>query len=466
MDFALCTRCVNVTGPNGSTALLMAVSRGKLASIESLVAAGANLNAEALEFNDAKPVSLSISHPSVTRSTLHATNIRTERRGKPAVPDNVLLFFFKKHLFFQNQMDEKRVWFPLHCAVHMANVPALQMLLELGADPNCGKCTDGCTPLHSAQHTLASTTQRKMIRLLLAHGASPNATRTDGSGTSALHDAIEQGQTDSVRLLLRGRGDPNAATFDDGSTPLHIAVRWRQDSLNMVQMLAAFGARLDLVDMNNRTAKEWAVAKDRKAVVAWMEAVEGWSSLEVAMGCRLYADAALMLREGIVEPPQDPAGQAALLSIASQVPPSEPSRPVCRATVQLARDALRSWSPARHWLHHARHRQTVITVMLTAERLRRRPLASSQLHPHPHPIAASAPATTAPPQQQTSSVLAVYSGSAVSPIVLPPEMWVSILKFVLRSHFPSVSTSAVAGNASRTAPRTKPSSKLRPLLVI
>ena len=232
------------------------------------------------------------------------------------------------------------------------------------------------------------------------------------------------------------------------------------------------------------------------------------------MGCRLYADAALMLREGIAEPPQDPAGQAALLRIASEVPPWEPSRPVCRATVQLARDAVRSWSPARHWLHHARHRQTVVTVMLTAERLRRRPLASSRPYPQPHPIEAPAPATTAPPQQQTSSVLAVYSGSAVSPIVqspmlpspmladvrstaastvataseaggareesavegasaaaeplmplMPPEMWVYILKFVLRSHFPSVSTSAVAGNASRTAPSTKPSSKLRPLLV-
>ena len=94
MDFALCTRCVNVTGPNGSTALLMAVSKGELAGIESLVAAGANLNAEALEFNDAKPVSLSIPHPSVTRSALHAINIRTGS-------GSFLLFFsFLQHFFF------------------------------------------------------------------------------------------------------------------------------------------------------------------------------------------------------------------------------------------------------------------------------------------------------------------------------------------------------------------------------
>ena len=47
---------MNATGPNGSTALLMAISKGDVAAIKALVQAGASLDAEALEFNDALQV--------------------------------------------------------------------------------------------------------------------------------------------------------------------------------------------------------------------------------------------------------------------------------------------------------------------------------------------------------------------------------------------------------------------------
>ena len=140
---------------------------------------------------------------------------------------------------------------------------ALKTLLMLGADPNCGKSTDGCTPLHSAQHMCASDIQGEMIRLLLRQGADPDAMRTDGSGTTPLHDAIEQGQAASMIQMLRGGANPNSATLDDGSTPLHIAIRWREGNLRVIQMLVAFGGRLDITDMNNRTPKDWAIIKSK-----------------------------------------------------------------------------------------------------------------------------------------------------------------------------------------------------------
>ena len=41
--------------------------------------------------------------------------------------------------------------------------------------------------------------------------------------------------------------------------------------------------------------------------------------------------------------------------------------PVCRATTRLARDAMKCWSPERHWLFHGRFREPVHTVLLVQE---------------------------------------------------------------------------------------------------
>ena len=38
--------------------------------------------------------------------------------------------------------------------------------------------------------------------------------------------------------------------------------------------------------------------------------------------------------------------------------------PVCRASCQLARDAMAPWSPVRHWLFHKAFRAAVHTVLL------------------------------------------------------------------------------------------------------
>ena len=240
-----------------------------------------------------------------------------------------------------------------------------------------------------------------------------------------------------------------------------------------------------------------------------MKAVEGWSSLQVAVGCRLYADAAMALRNGVVEPPQEAEAQAALLRIASEVPSWEAPLPVCQATLRLARAALAGWSPTRHWLHHARHREVVVTVMQIAERFRRQtpPLVS---HPaQSRLLEASASAATAsagveagveavgtllsqtpppsPPCMQgtacsthaaqnekgteegaamalASAADAPSSPSSTAPQLplMPPEMWISILKFVLRSHFPPIHTAAdlLVEAASSLA-----STKVRPLCV-
>lgn len=100
---------------------------------------------------------------------------------------------------------------PLVRAAKAGDVPAMQLLLERGADPTLGPTRNGITPLMAAaglgtaeQDTAGRyKTQPQAIaaiELLLAHGLDINAAANDGR--TALHGAALQGYDDVIRYLV------------------------------------------------------------------------------------------------------------------------------------------------------------------------------------------------------------------------------------------------------------------------
>jgi hypothetical protein len=109
----------------------------------------------------------------------------------------------------------------LHDAALSGNLTAMRWLIEQGADVDAPVECDGCeekghTPLHEAQRRV-----REAVELLLAHGASVDA--TDARGRSALHAAAAERFTEAAWLLCSHGADP-ARKDRQGRTPHDVAL--------------------------------------------------------------------------------------------------------------------------------------------------------------------------------------------------------------------------------------------------
>ncbi|XP_067172959.1 LOW QUALITY PROTEIN: B-cell lymphoma 3 protein, partial [Apteryx mantelli] len=101
------------------------------------------------------------------------------------------------------------------------------------------------TPLHLA----VITAQPALVRLLVAHGASPAA--PDRHGRTAAHLACEQRSARCLRELLAAPGAPPdlEARNYDGLTPLHVAVG--AGAREPAQLLLEAGADVDAADIKS-----------------------------------------------------------------------------------------------------------------------------------------------------------------------------------------------------------------------
>jgi ankyrin repeat protein len=162
------------------------------------------------------------------------------RRDVPAIRD-----LLQQHPKLRQHIDEPVFGFDSPAIVAYANdLPMVELLLELGADPNSRSdwWAGGFHPLHSATGTAAER--------LLAAGAVPDACAAAHLDRSDLLASIIA--ENPARVHERG---------GDGQTPLHFA-----KSRAVVDLLLAAGAVIDARDVDHRaTPAQWMLDRRRGA---------------------------------------------------------------------------------------------------------------------------------------------------------------------------------------------------------
>ena len=299
----------------------------------------------------------------------------------------------------------------LFIASREGHVPVVRLLLGYITDPNTPTTSNGDTALSAA----AEMGHLELVQLLLSeYGVDPDAATVNGfTGVTALHLATAKGHLEVVRRLLAHNADPNkAAPHDGGDTALSAAAE--MGHLELVQLLAAHGAALDNTpDFFGETARQTAARRQHTQLADWLGAVADHAPIQIAVGCRLHAEARLALRSGALLDPtfctleevMHAATGAQAWGPAVEVPP------VCPATTRFARSAMKFWSPTRHWLFHGRFRAAVHTALLVQARLARLAL------------------------EDDGADVDASSSSGVRYVYLPDDIWFVVCSMLLRRHW-------------------------------
>ena len=232
----------------GETPTMEAALRGNLATVKALLAAGADPNVQEKSGGQTALIwAISQRHPEVVEELVKAkadVNLASKTGSTP--------------LMFAAQGDLKSAKILLAAGAHpnvqhpdngqtaliiastMHNTDVVEALLENGADPNI---RDGntFTALHGAvrdsEYGVDNANRAdaaKTVKVLLAHGADPNA-RIDQKrqtvralnelsfqGATPLLLAAEVNSLDAIKELVKGGADPKIAT-EQGTTALTVA---------------------------------------------------------------------------------------------------------------------------------------------------------------------------------------------------------------------------------------------------
>lgn len=292
------------------------------------------------------------------------------------------------------------------CAVDAQQI--VQALVDHGAAETWAPNHHGETPLTAA----CSSDNVGYARTLLHTGQfstmdmNNRVTKGEHQGMNVLHCAAYVGNRSMGELLAVFGADLSANQLHIFGNPENLDY--------FAGMFMEIGDAGEVASMHGHTTR---------AFKTWFTAVKGWTPLQVAAGCRLHRDAAVALRLGHIAggrqrydgaAPAEPKcygddygdgdgdgdgggskvaiGKASTsngwwpeatvvqemlesVSIARTGPADLPwgeAQPVCHATIRLMQSVLRGWWPTTHWLHHRGVRNAVCTMLLVAERLRRR----------------------------------------------------------------------------------------------
>jgi hypothetical protein len=303
----------------------------------------------------------------------------------------------------------------LFVACQEGHVTVVKLLLAHGGIDVNKAMDGGTTPLFVA----CQKGHAAIVKLLLGHNEIDANKATDG-GITQLFLVCRGGHAEFVKLLLAHDAiDVNKGTTDGSGTPLHRAILG--DAHLVVQHLVVYGASLTAEDGDGLTPAQLATDVHKPALAEWLNAVSGWSQLRVAAGCRLFKDAAFLLRRGKIDP--DDTATTTVKDIMAVVAtsrakpaalPWQNAPPVCRATIKLVADATRGWHRTTHWLHHKAVREVVVAVLVVVGRLQTKGAFPAEAASDAGAAADSAVATAQVP-------------------LLPIEVWLFAMRFLKRS---------------------------------
>jgi ankyrin repeat protein len=258
--------------PKGSwTALMHAARQGSLEAARALADAGADLN---------------LADPDGTTALVHAilnghfdtAAMLVEKGADPNIADSTGM----AALYAAADMSSLGEIYGRPARKRtdkLSAVELMRVLLEHGANPNAtlksptlhrahtpgeGFLGEGTTPLMRA----ARNGDTPALRMLLTHGADLSLAQKNGTTALMLASGIGRGQgvfakdyateaelLEAVKFLVESGADVNAVN-DTGQTALHIAA---QASDGIVEYLALHGAKLDVKDKQGRTALDLAL---------------------------------------------------------------------------------------------------------------------------------------------------------------------------------------------------------------
>ncbi|KAI0403886.1 hypothetical protein F4802DRAFT_274543 [Xylaria palmicola] len=226
----------------GQTALFVAAIKGHDKVIEALIAGHADVNAKDKEGRS--PLLYLASERSTKAKWTTATLGLLRRHGADVE--------------VRDQIGRT----PLLWAATNCNIELAKFLLENGANVAAAN-NRGRTALHLSAESNDEAHRDDMVRLLLSHNASPEAT-SDG-GWTPLHNAAQSGHISVVALLLGTKAKVNAE-LSNGMTPLHwAAFNGFEDIVRL--LLSRPDANVALKDSFDRTPMLCAAEKHHANIV-------------------------------------------------------------------------------------------------------------------------------------------------------------------------------------------------------
>lgn len=140
-------------------------------------------------------------------------------------------------------------------ALRVGDIQALELLLDLGVDPDTTFKLGGC--LRPALALAVERGYTKLVKALCARYCS--TTLGDRDGLTPLHLAAIYGFKEVASILLENRALLNEGTRGQGDTPLHLAASNHQ--VEMVEFLLERGANVDQANNDGKSPLMYAAAK-------------------------------------------------------------------------------------------------------------------------------------------------------------------------------------------------------------
>lgn len=265
----------------GSTALHLAVSSGRIEIVSSLLEAGADVAAKNLLGATALHILSQRMLPNLNLWDLLLEAIYSKFTSQDddtiSPADSIIGPELEKFLSnrdgakfsiigpelenFVSKRDGDKL---LLNAVKEDKKSLVRALIGLGFSPDTRESITGYSALE-----IAVSTSARIVKLLLARGANPNL--QDKRGNTALHTAARKhdGGSNLCRLLLNANADPNIPD-KYGRTALHTAVLYRSqtDSKDIILTLLDSGqCDTNIRDENGNTALDLAVIRHDEVIL-------------------------------------------------------------------------------------------------------------------------------------------------------------------------------------------------------